>query len=106
MSHTIYASSLLSPSTIGNNLHGSNVRAVMDHCSDDSDSETFRVKRRSSLKVGKRTFNDAMSSKNSEHQVLFFEALSITSDSYYMITNCDRLKLSIFLLSVLFRLRC
>ncbi|XP_044503685.1 lysine-specific demethylase JMJ706-like isoform X2 [Mangifera indica] len=70
VSHTIYASSLSSPSTIGNNLHGSNVRAVMDHCSDDSDSETFRVKRRSSLKVGKRTFNDAMSSKNSEHQGL------------------------------------
>lgn len=57
----------------------------MDQCSDDSDSEIFRVKRRSSLKVEKRTFNDAMSLKNSEHQVLIYESLSFISDASYMI---------------------
>ncbi|XP_031261595.1 lysine-specific demethylase JMJ706 isoform X2 [Pistacia vera] len=76
VSHTTYASNLSSqrhnqrPSTHGNNLHGSDVRAAVDQCSDDSDSEIFRVKRRSSLKVEKRTFNEAMSLKNSEHQGL------------------------------------
>lgn len=57
-------------STHENNTHGSEVRAVVDQPSDDSDSEIFRVKRRSSYKVEKRTVND-VSSKNFEHQVLF-----------------------------------
>ncbi|KAK2662666.1 hypothetical protein Ddye_001240 [Dipteronia dyeriana] len=54
-------------STHDNNTRGSEVRAVVDQPSDDSDSEIFRVKRRSSSKVEKRTVND-VSSKNFEHQ--------------------------------------
>lgn len=45
----------------------------MDQGSDDSDSEIFRVKRRSSLKVDKRSVNDISSSKHSENQVKFME---------------------------------
>lgn len=85
VSRTTYESSLASQthndcsSTHGSNLHRSEVRAVLNHYSDDSDSEIFRVKRRSSSKLDKRSVNDAMSSKNAEHQVLFF-GLNIKSD--------------------------
>ncbi|KAJ4728591.1 Lysine-specific demethylase [Melia azedarach] len=76
VSRTTYESSLASQthndcsSTHGSNLHRSEVRAVLNHYSDDSDSEIFRVKRRSSSKLDKRSVNDAMSSKNAEHQGL------------------------------------
>ncbi|WCJ29082.1 Lysine-specific demethylase JMJ706 [Euphorbia peplus] len=50
------------------NLLGSEVGPTADQQSDDSDSEIFRVKRRSSLKVEKRIVNDNMSSRNSENQ--------------------------------------
>ncbi|KAI5327483.1 hypothetical protein L3X38_026879 [Prunus dulcis] len=50
------------------NCNGSEVRPVVDQGSDDSDSEIFRVKRRSSLKVDKRSVNDISSSKHSENQ--------------------------------------
>ncbi|PPS09825.1 hypothetical protein GOBAR_AA10824 [Gossypium barbadense] len=43
-------------------------RSVVDRDSDSSDSEVFRVKRRS--KVEKRSGNDSMSSKKSDHQGL------------------------------------
>lgn len=46
----------------------------MDQGSDDSDSEIFRVKRRSSLKVEKRTINDVSPSNHSENQVYFMES--------------------------------
>lgn len=54
-----------------NNSRGSEVRASVYQPSDDSDSEEiFRVKRRSSIKVERRTVNDFfVSSKNFEHQV-------------------------------------
>ncbi|KAJ6943057.1 lysine-specific demethylase JMJ706-like isoform X1 [Populus alba x Populus x berolinensis] len=52
------------------NPRGLEVKSSVDEQSDDSDSEIFRVKRRSSLKVEKRVVNDAASSKNSEHQGL------------------------------------
>lgn len=52
------------------NLNGSEVRHVVDQGSDDSDSEIFRVKRRSSLKVvDKRSVNDVLSSNHSENKV-------------------------------------
>ncbi|KAK9275026.1 hypothetical protein L1049_022284 [Liquidambar formosana] len=50
------------------NLPRSEVRPVVDQCSDDSDSEIFRVKRRPSVKVEKRNLNDATSSKHCENQ--------------------------------------
>ncbi|KAM7258501.1 hypothetical protein ACFE04_014242 [Oxalis oulophora] len=69
-------SSLFSPScdeqlsSRQSNLHGSEIKPTMDQCSDDSDSEIFRVKRRSSLKVERRTVNDGLlpqtSSENQE----------------------------------------
>lgn len=55
-------------STQQGDLHRSEVKPCVDQYSDDSDSEIFRVKRRSSLKVEKRVVND-VPSKNSEHQV-------------------------------------
>ncbi|XP_022756969.1 lysine-specific demethylase JMJ706-like [Durio zibethinus] len=45
-------------------------RSIVGQDSDSSDSEIFRVKRRSFLKVEKRYGSDTMSSKNSEHQGL------------------------------------
>ncbi|GMJ16047.1 JUMONJI 13 [Hibiscus trionum] len=45
-------------------------RSIVDHDSDSSDSEIFRVKRRSFLKVEKRNGNQTMSSKSSEQQGL------------------------------------
>ena len=41
----------------------------MDQYSDDSDSEIFRVKRHSLVKVEKRNANDASSVKHFDHQV-------------------------------------
>ncbi|XP_021667732.2 lysine-specific demethylase JMJ13 isoform X2 [Hevea brasiliensis] len=57
-------------STQHGDLHDSEARPNADHQSDDSDSEIFRVKRRSSLKVEKRVVNDDASSKNFEFQGL------------------------------------
>ncbi|XP_042502738.1 lysine-specific demethylase JMJ706-like isoform X2 [Macadamia integrifolia] len=70
------ASSLSPPSygkclfTHQGTLQGSQVLPVKDQFSDDSDSEIFRVKRRSSLKVEKQTENTVMTSKSSENQGL------------------------------------
>ncbi|XP_062026657.1 lysine-specific demethylase JMJ13 isoform X1 [Rosa rugosa] len=44
------------------------VRPIVDQGSDDSDSEIFRVKRRSSLKVERRIINDVLPSNHSENQ--------------------------------------
>ncbi|GKU95806.1 hypothetical protein SLEP1_g9123 [Rubroshorea leprosula] len=69
-------SSLLSVScednqhTLLGNLHQSNCKPTVDQDSDDSDSQIFRVKRRSSLNVERRTTNQAISSKYSAHQGL------------------------------------
>lgn len=52
------------------NLHRSEVRPAADQQSDDSDSEIFRVKRRSSVKVEKRSVNDGGTSKNSSQVLL------------------------------------
>lgn len=57
-------------STLPSNLHKVGVKPIVDQDSDDSDSEIFRVKRRSSLKVDKRDVNDAMHAKQSDHQGL------------------------------------
>lgn len=57
------------------NPRGLEVKSSVDEQSDDSDSEIFRVKRRSSLKVEKRVVNDASSSKNYEHQVWWYITL-------------------------------
>ncbi|XVE65333.1 hypothetical protein DITRI_Ditri07aG0172600 [Diplodiscus trichospermus] len=51
-------------------VHEPASRSIVDQDSDNSDSEIFRVKRRSFLKVEKRNGNDTKSSKNSEHQGL------------------------------------
>ncbi|KAA8525845.1 hypothetical protein F0562_007700 [Nyssa sinensis] len=51
------------------NLQGQEVRPVVDHDSDESDSGIFRVKRRSSVKGEQRNVNDAIS-PNFEHQGL------------------------------------
>lgn len=66
----------------------------MDQDSDDSDSEIFRVKRRTSLKVDKRDVNEATRSKHSDHQVYFVDVL--ISDAYigglnYLILGTYRL---------------
>ncbi|KAL6008204.1 hypothetical protein ACLOJK_033710 [Asimina triloba] len=50
--------------------HGALVLASGDQCSEDSDSEIFRVKRRSSVKVDKRIVNSIMNSKPTEQQAL------------------------------------
>ncbi|KAM1145443.1 hypothetical protein TB2_036922 [Malus domestica] len=72
---SVYDSSLSSPSydecssARPGNSNGSEVRRVVDQGSDDSDSEIFRVKRRSSLKVvGKRSVNDVSASNHSENK--------------------------------------
>ncbi|KAJ7943867.1 Lysine-specific demethylase [Quillaja saponaria] len=52
------------------NFHQSEIRHFVNNDSDDSDSEIFRVKRPSSLKVDKRNVNYAVSLKQSEHQGL------------------------------------
>lgn len=76
VSHSMHESS---PSSLSHNeclsaqhgdLYGSEARPSVDHHSDDSDSEIFRVKRRSSLKVEKRVVTDNGSLKNCEHQGL------------------------------------
>lgn len=51
------------------NFRGTKVMPSVDQDSDDSDSEIFRVKRRSTQKVDKRNTNDGMSSMHSDHQV-------------------------------------
>ena len=51
------------------NVHEPVSRSIVDQDSENSDSEIFRVKRRSFLKGEKRNGNDTMSSKKSEHQV-------------------------------------
>ncbi|XP_022739027.1 lysine-specific demethylase JMJ706-like isoform X2 [Durio zibethinus] len=53
-----------------NNVHEPVTRSIVDQDCDSSDSEIFRVKRRSFVKVEKRNGNDTMSSKRSEHQGL------------------------------------
>lgn len=77
VSSSIFQTSLSSPScdecltTHQDNHHGSEVRPMEDQCSDGSDSEIFRVKRRSSVKVEKRNGNDAVDTKHFVSQVLF-----------------------------------
>ncbi|GLT58549.1 hypothetical protein SLA2020_314340 [Shorea laevis] len=56
--------------SVQGNLHQSDCKSKVDQDTDDSDSEVFRVKRRSSLKVDKRTINQAMFSKHPEQQGL------------------------------------
>ncbi|XP_010245224.1 PREDICTED: lysine-specific demethylase JMJ706-like isoform X2 [Nelumbo nucifera] len=51
------------------NIHDSSP-PFQDQCSEDSDSEIFRVKRRSSVKIEKRNVNNVLSSKFSEQQGL------------------------------------
>ncbi|KAF8412601.1 hypothetical protein HHK36_000570 [Tetracentron sinense] len=50
------------------NSHGEQIMPIGDQYNDDSDSEIFRVKRRSSVKVEKTTLNNSMTSKVSEQQ--------------------------------------
>ncbi|KAL5551048.1 hypothetical protein UlMin_001224, partial [Ulmus minor] len=50
------------------NSHAKEVRSSLDQDSDGSDSEIFRVKRRSTQKLEKRNISDGISSKHSEHQ--------------------------------------
>lgn len=58
------------PGTHQYNGHEPVSRSIVDHDSDSSDSEIFRVKRRSFLKVEKRNGNHTMASNSSEHQGL------------------------------------
>ncbi|KAF5477814.1 hypothetical protein F2P56_004427, partial [Juglans regia] len=75
-SHRAYESSISfqsceeSLSTLPSNLHQSRLKPIVDQDSDDSDSEIFRVKRRTSQKVEKRDINDAVGAKHSDHQGL------------------------------------
>lgn len=50
------------------NFRGTKVTPSVDQDSDDSDSEIFRVKRRSTIKADKRNTNDGVSSMHSDHQ--------------------------------------
>lgn len=50
-------------------LHDSARRPLSGQYSDDSDTEIFRVKRRSSVKVEKRSRHDSLPSQHSGHQV-------------------------------------
>jgi hypothetical protein len=61
--------------SLPNNLHRPGVKPIVDQDSDDSDSEIFRVKRRTSLKVDKRDVNEAMRVNHSDHQVYFVDVL-------------------------------
>ena len=61
-------------------------RPIVDQDSDNSDSEIFRVKRRSFFKVEKRNGNDTMSSKKSEHQV-WYSIPKLISYVCYKIVN-------------------
>lgn len=74
MSQNIHESCLSSPSyseclSTHQKFHGSETKPVVNHYSDDSDSEIFRVKRRSSVKVEKRNANDASTIKHLDYQV-------------------------------------
>lgn len=71
----------------GNDVYGGEVRHTVDQSSDSSDSEIFRVKRRSSLKVVRRTVVDSISSKQFEHQVQLMK----------MNRNIGRINISYFL---------
>lgn len=51
------------------NSHEKVVRPAVDQDSDGSDSEIFRVKRRSTQKVEKKIINDSMPLKHTDHQV-------------------------------------
>ncbi|KAL9269506.1 hypothetical protein AKJ16_DCAP12556, partial [Drosera capensis] len=53
----------------GGDLQGSEAMSLVNQCGDDSDSEVFRVKRRSHLKAGKRTYGDALSSDKHGQQL-------------------------------------
>lgn len=55
-------------STKHGNIQESGVRPILNQDSDESDSEIFRVKRRSSVKVRQRNVIDVFS-PNFEHQV-------------------------------------
>ncbi|XP_057978405.1 lysine-specific demethylase JMJ13 [Malania oleifera] len=73
VSHTTCGSSLSSISyekclnALQGNQNGSEIKPIMDQYSDSSDSEIFRVKRRS-VKVERRNLNTAVSSKHVEQQ--------------------------------------
>lgn len=65
------------------NFRPTNARPAVHQDSDDSDSEIFRVKRRSTQKVDKRNANEGMSSMHSDHQVhnpFFFVSQALESD--------------------------
>ncbi|XP_038680297.1 lysine-specific demethylase JMJ706-like isoform X2 [Tripterygium wilfordii] len=66
--------------------------ASMDQDSDSSDSEVFRVKRRTSLKVDKRHANDVISSKISEHKGLkrLKKLLPEGRNDQWMSSECQR----------------
>lgn len=66
------------------NLPGSEVRPTVENDSDGSDSEIFRVKRRSSLKVDKRNINDVVSSKHSDNQVCFVFFLQLLNPCLFL----------------------
>ncbi|GAB2209597.1 hypothetical protein Droror1_Dr00026815 [Drosera rotundifolia] len=53
----------------GGDLQGSEAMSLVNQCGDDSDTEVFRVKRRSHLKAGKRTYGDALSSDKHGQQL-------------------------------------
>lgn len=59
------------------NQHLLEVIADVDHCSDDSDTEIFRVKRRSTLKVDRKIVIGEIKSDQVKHQVL--QSLSFAS---------------------------
>lgn len=58
-----------SPTIKHGNSHGVPVMPVGNQHSDDSDSEIFRVKRRSIARIEKRPMNCIIDSKDTEHQV-------------------------------------
>lgn len=73
--HSCLSSSNLSYSgCLGSNQKNQHLMEVVpdvDHCSDDSDSEIFRVKRRSTLKADRKNVIGEMKSDQVKHQVFF-----------------------------------
>lgn len=61
----------------------------VDQDNDDSDSEIFRVKRRSSVKIERRTLDNVMNSKSMEQPVSFYW-FSIVFILYYplLLASC------------------